>query len=64
MRIRLNKNVENLLDAFAVENQLEDVNSSHLVQCLVIEAINNNNKNSEGQLNDLCRKQKRKQLFS
>ena len=64
VRIRLNKNVEDLLKAFVVKNQLEGVTSSHLVQCLVIEAINNNKNNSEGQLNDLCRIRRKKQLFN
>ncbi|MFT6188984.1 MAG: hypothetical protein ACJAW8_002031 [Oleispira sp.] len=60
MRIRLSNKVEELLKAFVVENQLEGVALSYLVQRLVIEAINNNNKkHREGQHNDLQRKNRK-----
>jgi len=59
MRIRLSNKVEELLKAFVVENQLEGVALSYLAQSLVIEAINNNNKNREGQHDDFQRKNRK-----
>ena len=64
MRIRLNKKVESLLKQFIAQHLLENANSSHLVQCLVTEAIqNNNNKLSEGLHDNMCRYQKTKNLL-
>ncbi len=64
MRIRLNKKVEDLLQQYVAENKLEGVASSHLVQCLVTEAINNKNNNlTEGLHDDMCRNQQTKNLL-
>ena len=63
MRIRLNKIVEDLLQQYVAENRLEDITSSHLVQCLVTEAINNNNKIREGLHDSTCRYQNTKNLL-
>ncbi len=64
MRIRLNKQVERLLKQFIAQHLLDGSNSSHLVQCLVTEAIkNNNNKIREGLHDSMCRKQRTKNLL-